>query len=261
MTHARTPASPSRRGRRALAAAALAAGLATPLAAVPAAPAAAVPAGATWALDFDQSLLGGLLPSDRVTDVTGRGNDGRVRLARGGALRSVVGALTGSRALQFPAACSGAACPAAVVKVPDAAVLVPRTRPFAYGARLRLPAAAVTHGANVVQKGLWGDRGQWKLQVDDGRPGCVVAGQHDGDLRRAVVAAPRSIADGRWHELECRRTATAVELVVDGAVAARQAAPAVDVRPGAAVAVGGKGVSSSGDQFHGALDEVWLRVG
>lgn len=225
---------------------------------------AATPASAAPAEDrlrFDFSGATGLVTGS-VTDVSGQGNDGQVVTDDGGVLRVVSGVFDRNY-LAFPGSCSGDACPQAVLRVADSPSLDAGTRPFTFGADVRLPEDH-TGGANVVQKGLWGDDGgQWKLQVDGakGRPSCVVSGELDGRPSRSTVKSEVSIADGRWHAVACSRTASGVEVSVDGEVTGYEETPAVSVDNDAPVMVGGKNVVKGTDQFRGALDDIFFAVG
>jgi len=83
-----------------------------------------------------------------------------------------------------------------------------------------------------------------------------------GSPRAYKVVATVSVADGRWHALECRRAGSQVTLWVDGALRGGMTIPAdlaVDNR--IPLSVGGKGSFSNNDQFQGALDDVWVSMG
>lgn len=219
------------------------------------------PPADTLRYDFDDGLATG----DRGGYIDGDRFDGQIRLAGGARVEVVVGRGEEGKALRFPAVCRGTTCPQAIVEIPDSAELDPKEAPFSYGAAVLLARAELTGGSNVVQKGAFGDpTGQWKLQVDkmDGRPSCVVQGQRRGQHTRAVVVADVGVADGRWHAVSCTKRESYVAITVDGKQRGRE-----DVRIGAVandapVRVGGKAILDRGDndQFHGALDDVFLRV-
>lgn len=226
----------------------------------------AAPAGAssdTTVLLIDFENAESLAPGTVVVDSSGFGHNGTVRGLNGGAPQPVAGEGPGTAA-KFPGRCEVAGCPRTLVEVPDDAQLNPGLRPFRYGASIRLQPYQTSVGANVVQKGRYGDPdGQWKLQVDglSGRPSCVISGPRDGSYQRAIVKSPRSIADGDWHGVACARSADAVELTVDGIVVGRQAFAAVQLSSGAPVTIGSKTVNRlDNDQFHGALDDIYLSV-
>jgi hypothetical protein len=165
-------------------------------------------------------------------------------------------------AAEFPAKCAGKKCPHAVLQAPDAPELNPGTAPIRYGAAIELDRKQTGSGQNVVQKGFSASGSQYKLQVDGaaGRPSCVLS---DGVAPGIHVArSDVSVSDGKWHQLECRRDGAALTLLVDGAVHATTAIPAtLSVLNTAPLSIGGKGDGADNDQFHGALDDVWIALG
>ena len=75
-------------------------------------------------------------------------------------------------------------------------------------------------------------------------------------------AAATSIADGAWHALECRRSgADAVHPGRRPGARRASAIPAtLSVVTAQPLSIGGKGVGADNDQFHGSVDDVWIRV-
>jgi hypothetical protein len=141
-------------------------------------------------------------------------------------------------------------------------VLNPGTRPFRYGAAVRLDATETAPGENVLQKGYSLGASQFKLQIDGaaGRPSCVIVGT--ASPRIYVLVADRSVADDQWHQVECTRSGASVTISVDGAVAGRQTVPAtLSVANNEPLRVGGKGLSPNNDQYHGAVDDVFVELG
>jgi hypothetical protein len=198
-----------------------------------------------------------------IADDSGHRHTLAVIAGHGGAVRTIPHG-TG-RALAFPAKCTATAksrCPHVVLQTPAAVDLDPGTLPIAYGAAVRLARNQTTKGQNVLQKGYSATTSQYKLQIDGaaGRPSCVLV----GDRRRAIrmVRSSVSVADGTWHAIECRRADTAFSILVDGILRGVRAVPAgLSVRNDGPLSVGGKGASANNDQFQGALDDVWVRIG
>ncbi|WP_306212533.1 LamG-like jellyroll fold domain-containing protein [Actinoplanes sp. RD1] len=218
-----------------------------------AAPAVAAPAADPVAV-ARYSFDGGSL-----ADRSGRGPALAVRTVSGGRV-----AFTGGYAA-FPARCATAAsCPRAVLEGPDDADLDPQTRPFRWGARVRVTKAQLgTAGsANVVQKGVADTDSQWKMQIGarQGKAHCVVVGQGG---TRAVIHLVRSsvgVADGDWHEILCRRTATLLTVYVDGKDRGHVTIPAsLSVANALPLRIGGP--SLRGDLYHGQLDDVYALLG
>ncbi|HET6533285.1 MAG TPA: LamG-like jellyroll fold domain-containing protein [Actinoplanes sp.] len=165
------------------------------------------------------------------------------------------------QAVVFPPKCTGTDCPKLVLQAEDTPDLNPGSGPVRYGATVRLAAEEAGGGENILQKGYSTSGGQYKLQADgvSGKPSCVMS---DKSSTTAYIARSReSIADGQWHALECRRVGASLSIVVDGQVKAAVTIPAtlsvVTVQP---LSIGGKGVGVDNDQFHGAVDDVWIRV-
>lgn len=150
-----------------------------------------------------------------------------------------------------------------MLEIADTSQLNPRDSDFVWGAELRLTPEQTSKGSNVVQKGFAsGGRSQWKLQVDNekGRPSCVIVGVDQTEVHMALADA--SIADGRWHEVLCRRANGQLSILVDGRVAGGTPVPDdTVVDPPGPVRIAGKNARQSNDQFFGAVSEVFLTLG
>jgi hypothetical protein len=119
-------------------------------------------------LDFDNGES--LRPGTLVENATGPGA-GRVLVAGRGRLKVVQG-ITGRGAL-FPRPCRG--CGRAIIEVPDRCALDPRRATFTFGVAVRMTPRRGSQRSNLVQKGFFRQAGgQYKLQLDLGRPSCVV---------------------------------------------------------------------------------------
>lgn len=164
-------------------------------------------------------------------------------------------------AVRFPAPCTRGSCPRLILSTPGTAALNPGTRPFGYGATVRLAAADTTDGQNVVQKGFSAEGSQYKLQIDGfaGRPSCALRGTGDRTIHLAI--ADVTVADGRWHRLECRREPRDLTIRVDGRVrAAVPIPPALHIENDKPLYIGGKSTNKNNDQFHGAADDIFVRL-
>jgi hypothetical protein len=244
------------------------------LAALTAGLAASVPAagGAAWAAGGAASAAGsGVLVarylfdtgSTVVPDTSGHGHTLSVVAGHGGTVRRIVHGA--GRALAFPAKCTAKAaktCPHVVLQTPAAPDLNPGVRPIAWGASVLLPPNQTTKGQNVVQKGYSATTSQYKLQIDGlpGRPSCVMVDDRKPGIR--LVRSTVSVADGRWHALECRRIGARLAILVDGVPRGAGTIPAtLSVDNTGPLSVGGKGAYTDNDQFQGVLDNVWVRIG
>ena len=196
-----------------------------------------------------------------MLDDTGKGHTMTLVTSHGGGLRTV--AHGAGEGVAFPAKCpSKRQCPHAVLQSPDSADLSPGVRPLAYGAAVRLAPDQTTKGQNVLQKGYSATSSQYKLQVDGaaGRPSCVLV-----DDKRPTIKLVRSaitVADGVWHTVECSRSADVMIILVDGVIRGTLRIPAtLSVTNTSPLSIGGKGTSRDNDQFQGAVDDVWVRIG
>jgi hypothetical protein len=139
--------------------------------------------------------------------------------------------------------------------------LNPGRRPFRFGAAVRLSSDETTKGENVLQKGYSARGSQYKLQIDGaaGRPSCVLVDDRRPEIHLAVSEA--SVADDRWHTLECRRAGGSLVILVDGVRRGTARVPAdLTVHNHIPLIVGGKGSFTDNDQFQGMLDEVWVSI-
>lgn len=198
-----------------------------------------------------------LEPGTRVRDASRHKNRGTVVVSGNGNLKRVDG-LRGIGA-KYPRKCRG--CGRALIEVSDERTLRPRRHPFWFGAAVRATDGQARRGKdpNIVQKGyIYSQGGQWKLELVGSRPRCVIAGRR-GEVK---VKSSVNVDDGTWHNLQCRREGRLVTLRVDGKVVNRGKGRIGRITTTAPIRIGGKGVGSrSGDdQYHGSLDNVYLRI-
>jgi hypothetical protein len=212
-------------------------------AAAPAASSAAAPAEVRFA--FDDGRFAGTRPLSIA----------------GGAVRAET--RDGGQAVRFPPLCptyGGRNCPRVVLE--SSFTTNPGAGPLRYGAAVRLAATETAIGENVMQKGFSHGHSQFKLQVDGdgGRPSCVLVGASSPRIH--LVTAGTSVADGQWHTIECARAGTALTVMVDGTIAGQANVPAsLSIVNSDPLRIGGKGLSPNNDQFHGALDDVFVVIG
>ena len=216
-------------------------------------PAVAVPTGMIAHYAFNG-------PASSIVDESGNGHTLRVISGHGGSVRPVVHGQ--GTALAFPAKCTRRICPHVALQTPSSADLNPGTRDIAYGADVLLAPGQTSKGQNVVQKGYSASGSQWKLQIDGmaGRPSCVLVDDRRPEIR--IAASSVTAADGRWHALRCHRRGTSLAIYVDDVLRGRTAVPALlSISNDRPLSIGGKGAFTDNDQFNGALDNVWVRIG
>ncbi|MEU4222473.1 LamG domain-containing protein [Actinoplanes sp. NPDC026623] len=205
--------------------------------------------------NFDSTVADGT-----YDDGSGNGHLLRTYAVNAGALKTVRHG--DGQGLAFPSKCTGPDCARVVLRADNVADLNPGGRNLRYGAAVLLSPAETSSGENVLQKGYSTGGGQYKLQVDgvSGKPTCVMSGQTEPTIH--VARGARSIADGEWHTLECRRAGASLSIVVDDQEVGTATVPvelAVDTTQ--PLSLGGKGTGVENDQFHGSIDDVWISVG
>ena len=179
--------------------------------------------------------------------------------------------------MRLPARGSSSEEPRAVLRVTNASeddLLNPGSDSFRFGADFRLQATSDgtvdDAGDNLVQRGLYESRSQYKLQMDHGRPSCVIKGSEG----RVSVFAPVVADAGAWYRVECSRTASLVTLTLTdldtgAALTWSESGETGDLTPGTSVlplSVGGKvyrwgEMVPETDQFNGKIDNVLLEIG
>ncbi|MFI2714642.1 PKD domain-containing protein [Micromonospora sp. NPDC018662] len=116
---------------------------------------------------------------------------------------------------------------------------------------------------NILQKGQGNTAGgYWKFEAPGGKPKCLFRGG-DGASRTGYTDVP--IADGQWHTVTCNRTATYVEMYVDGVRTSRLTGPTGTIANSWQLSVGGKsqcdGTKVTCDYFAGDIDYVKILKG
>lgn len=199
-----------------------------------------------FTFDNGESLRAGTV----VRDVSGHRNRGRVVVAPRGRIAPDRGIV--KRGADYPA--KGRA----IIESRDRRSLDPRRKSFRFGAAIKVTSRQARAESNIIQKGFFlQPGGQWKLQLDgNGSPSCVVNGSRGRVITHSLV----SVADGRWHRLECRRTPGAVSVWVDGKRRGRVFGSTGVVANDAPVRVGGSKIARGNDQFRGDLDSVFVDV-
>lgn len=192
----------------------------------------------------------------------------------GGEIERVPGRAIGS-AVRFPSGFDAEQGALVALSVTDEdRSLVPGGNDFALGADIKLTEephrTARDDGDNILQRGLFGSGGQYKLQLDDGRPSCRVL----GDVGEALVKLPKRLKPDRWYRLRCERTAQrvtifAARLPVDDDTtwdSATTWAITGEVNTVAPISIGAKVnireelVQPAPDQFNGILDNVRVKI-
>lgn len=183
----------------------------------------------------------------------------------------------GGKAARFPTSPESAAGGRAVLRVDTTGIdaLAPGAHGFQFGVDLMYPEGSEgdsigDDGDNVFQRGLFGDQGQFKLQVDHGRPACRIAGAE----RETLVKARETLEPDQWYSVWCQRAAGEITLFVaelgstsdpvswESWSVPDRAGPIPSGDGPVPVSIGGKlnpdgqVVTQAPDQFSGVLDNV-----
>jgi hypothetical protein len=152
--------------------------------------------------------------------------------------------------------------------------LAPGTARFRFGADFTVDAAsqgsAVDNGNNLVQRGLYRDRMQYKLELDGMRPACRVK----GTTGAVTVRSPVTVAAGTWYRAVCERNGSEVTLTVTRLATGRAwtssasrstgglrpSSPSVPLSVGGKLDASGRLVVRSADQFNGKVDNAFVNV-
>lgn len=235
-------------------------------------------------MSFESTTADG--DSSSTVDLTNSGSGStsqQVITSGGGFVRSGASATGEYGALRLPAYTDGSeTAPRAVVAITNtgsADILTPGSSDFSYGADVFLGATndggPADNGNNVLQRGLYGSRAQYKLQVDHGAASCRVKGSA-GDL---VIAVP--VSTRAWYRLSCTVTRGTTEdvLTISAAPISSSGALEEPVRESTSglvgelsyaittpMSVGGKlkndlTLHASSDQYNGRVDNVMLSIG
>lgn len=161
------------------------------------------------AIDFQEGTKGSALTMPKLRGTGSSQLSSRVITeAKGRALVAKAVVSADGRSLRFPdyALLRRPSTPLAVLRVRNAKSrdkVAVGSRSFAWSADFRLAEDLGNDhgdGDNLVQRGLWGDRAQWKLSVDSHRAQCSLG---FGDRR--VTTPTVQIPNDRWYRAICRR--------------------------------------------------------
>jgi len=237
-----------------------------------------VPAAASWERDLFVTFDGGAIGESVTLDSIGTAEvDLSLSTVGDGAVTSVPHAEKGFAARLERFRRHAPATPAVIIITPAGDdVLDPGAGSFRFGAEFNLDADSAgtdsDDGDNLIQRGLWSDGSQYKIQVDDQRPSCLVRGSEG----LVEVPAGHDVEPGSWYRARCTReddTVTLRLVTYDGADGSRRKIEEwsrsgdigkLEFPATLPLSVGGK-VSPSGhvlprdsDQFNGLVDNAFF---
>lgn len=252
-----------------------------------------VRAGTTGGRDVELAFsegaaVGFVFPAGTVftnSGTSGSGVQATALYANGGVLKVAKGRGTGNLAIVAPAHITTATGTpkSAVIRIVNtgtADLLDPGATDFTFGADFTLNTASATanskdNGDNLIQRGLANSDTQWKIQIDGGKPSCVLHQKSTG--AQIIAKATGQVVRGAWYRAVCARTTvgttTTVTLTVSRlgtteVLSAQATGPVIDLSIATSVpmSVGGK-LSDAGalilsqtDQFNGRIDNAFLDI-
>jgi hypothetical protein len=120
------------------------------------------------------------------------------------------------------------------------------------------PIPSKPYTGNLMQKGLFGDAGQVKLQLDPAYQGTVDC-RIKGTAGAKIITSRVNVDDGAWHTAVCWRSGSLVGLTVDGVVTSLTWNPKT-ITNQRLVLLGNKGATAdASDQHFGRTDfATWV---
>lgn len=142
------------------------------------------------------------------------------------------------------------------VSVPSASDLVPGTADLTVTLSLKTTVAPASPDWDLIRKGLYNSPGgEFKMEYQpSGQASCGF----QGSAGYAELTAGPAVNDGRWHTVSCKKTATAIAVVVDGTSYPKTANIGSITNSSDNVVIGARPGS---EFFNGALDEASIRIG
>lgn len=189
--------------------------------------------------------------------------------------------LWNGKGLRFPAFSPSNNPPRAVIRVAHTAKsgdpFAPESKDFAFAIYFKKDATSsgtkVDDGDNLMQRGLYADPAQYKMQVDGGKVSCVIK----GDQGRVTVKSDHVVNPSLWYYAKCTKRGTEIILTVkeyradgttysvtkrkNGATGSlvwdRRETP---ISLGGKLTTDGRVVRSTTDQFNGWATHPWLEI-
>lgn len=135
----------------------------------------------------------------------------------------------------------------------------PGTQNFALGLVFTTrPIPSRDYSGNLMQKGLFGDAGQVKLQLSTSNQGTVDC-RIKGRSGAKIIVSTVNVDDGAWHSAVCWRAGSAVGVTVDGVVTSATWSPGA-ISNTRNLVLGNKGANAgASDQLFGRVDfATWV---
>jgi hypothetical protein len=141
------------------------------------------------------------------------------------------------------------------VTVPSASDLNPGSADLTATIHMKTTGAPATPDWDLFRKGQYTTAGgEWKMEYQpSGQASCGFKGS---SAYAELIAGP-SLKDGRWHTVSCRKTPSAIQVVVDGQTFSK-AVVIGSISNSASVVMGSY---PGAEFFQGTLDEASITIG
>ena len=141
------------------------------------------------------------------------------------------------------------------VSVANASDLNPGAADLTVTIHVKTTKRPATPDWDLIRKGLYtSSGGEFKMEYQpSGQASCGFK----GSLRYAEMTAGPRLDNGQWHTVSCFRTASAIQVVVDGNVFSKSVVIG-SISPSDSVAIGARPGS---EYFQGQLDEASIAIG
>jgi hypothetical protein len=198
-----------------------------------------VAAGSTVAALYHMSETSGTT----MTDSSGNGNNGT--------LHNVTLGNTGCSGTSYT---FGGSAKKSYVEVPAAASLNPGSASITISFCLKTAFLPTSGDYDLVRKGAFPAQ-NYKIELlQSGAIKCIF----QGSASRHNATGGSALNDGKWHHITCIKTATQIQTVVDGVVAATTNAAVGSISNTSPLEIG---AHPGSDWYHGRLDEVQISIG
>src|SRR4051794_39475562 len=139
--------------------------------------------------------------------------------------------------------------------VPTASDLNPGSQTLTTTIHMKTTSAPATPDWDLFRKGQYTTAGgEWKMEYQPS--GQVSCGFKGSSAYSELIAGP-SVKDGRWHAVSCRKTSSAIQLVVDGQTFSKSANIGTIANTAPVIMASYPGA----EFFQGALDEASITFG
>jgi hypothetical protein len=149
-----------------------------------------------------------------------------------------------------------------MVTVPDNASLDPGASDFSFTASVKFSQVPQSD-YDIVRKGLSTDTGgDYKMEIlpKDNHTTALASCHYSGSRTSSTLTKGPNLADGAWHTITCKKTATSISITIDGQTFTKTVTVG-SISNNGRLTVGAKMKGASGaDWYKGLMDEVSVSI-